>query len=181
MSTDAMKVLVVDGDEASRHVKAHILAGRGYTVAEAGLGRIAIERIAADPPDLVLLDVRLPDISGIEVCRLIKAAQPQVAVLRTSAASTNPHDRAAALDGGADSYLIEPIEPDELVATVKALLRMRKAEQELRQLNETLEARVAERTRELAEANRRLETEQTSRRQAEDSCDMPRNWKPLVS
>ena len=168
MSAAAMKVLVVDDDDAGRYVKAHILAGRGYAVAEAGLGRTAIEQVAADPPDLVLLDMRLPDIGGVEVCRHIKAAFPQVAVLQTSSALSSAQERAAALDGGADSYLIEPIEPDELVAVVKALLRMRKAEQELRQLNETLEARVAERARALAEANRRFEAEQANRRQAED-------------
>ncbi len=168
MSTAAMKVLVVDDDDAGRYVKAHILAGRGYAVTEAGSGHIAIEQVAADPPDLVLLDVRLPDIGGVEVCRHIKAAFPQIAVLQTSSALSSAQERAAALDGGADSYLIEPIEPDELVAVVKALLRMRKAEQELRQLNETLEARVAERARALAEADRRFEAEQANRRQAED-------------
>jgi signal transduction histidine kinase len=168
VSTEAMKALVVDDDDAGRYVKAHILAGRGYTVTEARLGRTAIEQVAADPPDIVLLDVRLPDIGGIEVCRHIKAAFPQVVVLQTSSALSSAQERAAALDGGADSYLIEPIEPDELVAVVKALLRMRQAEQELRQLNETLEARVAERARALTEANRRFEAEQANRIQAED-------------
>lgn len=119
MSTAAMKVLVVDDDDAGRYVKAHILAGRGYAVTEAGSGRAAIEEVAADPPDLVLLDVRLPDIGGVEVCRQIKTAFPQVAVLQTSSALSSAPERAAALDGGGDSYLIEPIEPDELVAVVK--------------------------------------------------------------
>jgi DNA-binding response OmpR family regulator len=145
VTADSIKILVVDDDDAGRYVKAHILASRGDEVSEAGLGHAAIDQVAAAPPDLVLLDVKLPDIDGIEVCRHIKAAFPQVAVLQTSSALISAHDRAAALNGGADSYLIEPIEPDELVAVVKALLRMHKAEQELRQLNETLDAQIAER------------------------------------
>jgi signal transduction histidine kinase len=89
-------------------------------------------------------------------------------VLQTSSALISAQDRALALDAGADSYLIEPIEPDELVALVRALLRMRQAEQALRHMNETLEARVIERTGELAEYDRRLASEKAGRRQAED-------------
>jgi len=168
MTADAVTILVVDDDDAGRYVKAHILASNGYEVSEAAFGHTAIDQVAASPPDLVLLDVKLPDINGIEVCQHIKAAFPQVAVLQTSSALISAHDRAAALNGGADSYLIEPIEPDELVAVVKALLRMHKAEQELRQLNETLEARIAERAGALGEANRLIEVERANRRRAEE-------------
>lgn len=168
MTADAVTILVVDDDDAGRYVKAHILASRGYEVSEARLGHAAIDQVAAAPPDLVLLDVKLPDIDGIEVCRHIKTAFPQIAVLQTSSALISAHDRAAALDDGADSYLIEPIEPDELVAVVKALLRMHKAEQELRQLNETLEAQIAERAEALGEANRLIEVERANRRRAEE-------------
>ena len=110
----------------------------------------------------------LPDIDGVEVSRRIKAAHPGIAVLQTSAAVTSSHDRALALDGGADGFLVEPIEPEELLATAQALLRMRGAEQALRRLNESLELLVAERTRELTEANRRLEIEIAERRKAEE-------------
>jgi signal transduction histidine kinase len=110
----------------------------------------------------------LPDVHGIEVSRRIKAANPGIAVLQTSAAITSSQDRAVALDGGADGFLVEPIEPDELIATAQALLRMRGAEQELRRLNESLELLVAERTRALTEANRRLKIEIDERRKTED-------------
>ena len=113
-----------------------------------------------------MLDVRLPDINGVEVSRRIKATHPGIVVLQTSAAVTSSHDRATALDGGADGFLVEPIEPEELLATARSLLRMRGAEQALRRLNESLELLVAERTRELTEANRRLEIE--SRRTPQD-------------
>ena len=131
------------------------------------LGRDALALAAAEEPHLTLLDVKLPDLSGIEVCREIKSRFPHIIVLQTSAAFTGVADRTRALDGGADSYLVEPIEPDELVATVNALLRMRDAEQEARRINRDLKELVAERTRELAEANRRLADEIADRRQAE--------------
>jgi CheY-like chemotaxis protein len=130
-------------------------AGQGYSVSEARLGRDALVLAATEKPDLTLLDVKLPDLSGIEVCREIKSRFPHMIVLQTSAAFTGVADRTRALDGGADSFLVEPIEPDELVATVNALLRMRRAEQEARRINRDLEQLVAERTRELARAGRR--------------------------
>ena len=151
MSADSSRILIVDDDEAMRYVRSRVLRGRGYSVSEARLGRDALVLAASEKPDLTLLDVKLPDLSGIEVCREIKSRFPDMIVLQTSAAFTGVADRTNALDGGADSYLIEPIEPDELVATVNALLRMRQAEQEARQINRNLEQLVAERTRELAE------------------------------
>src|SRR4051812_26988069 len=154
MSGATTRILVVDDDEAGRYLKAHILRRNGYEVAAAATGSAAIEYCETTAPDLVLLDVRLPDMHGGEVCRQMKVTFPGIAVLQTSAAVTSPHDRALALEGGADGFLVEPIEPEELLASVKALVRMRSAEQALRRLNETLESVVAERTRELTEANR---------------------------
>ena len=167
-SPTAARILVVDDDDAGRYVKAHTLALQGYTVSEAGLAEAAFDAVKAAPPDLILLDVRLPDGDGTELCRRIKKAYPQITVMQTSSALISAQDRALALDAGADSYLVEPIEPDELVAVVRALLRMRQAEQALRQMNDSLEARVIERTGELAEYDRRLASEQAGRRQAED-------------
>ena len=157
------KILVVDDDEANRYYKAHVLTKRGYRVLEAGRGADALRIVDAERPAVVLLDVRLPDANGIEVCGEIKTRQPGTFVLQTSAAFTRGKDRAAGLVGGADSYLIEPIEPDELLATVDSLLRLHRAERELRLLNDVLEQRVAERTRDLVEANRRLAAESENR------------------
>jgi len=168
MSDTKARILVVDDDDGGRYLKTHVLRKRGYRVIEAATGMAAIEQCCASSPDLVLLDVMLPDISGGEVCRQIKAAHPGIAVLQTSAAVISPHDRATALDGGADGFLVEPIEPEELLATAQSLLRMRGAEQAVRRLNDNLELLVAERTRELTEANRQLEVEIAERRKAED-------------
>jgi CheY-like chemotaxis protein len=84
------RILVVDDDEAGRYLKTHTLRRHGYTVAEAALGKDALRMVEADPPHLVLLDVKLPDISGLEVCRRIKTAHPSVAILQTSAALLAP-------------------------------------------------------------------------------------------
>ena len=167
MSTEPSRILIVDDDEAARYVKSHLLRREGYAVSEARLGRDALAMAATEMPDLMLLDVKLPDASGLEVCCKVKSRFPQIMVLQTSAAFTSVADRTRALQGGADSYLVEPIEPGELVATVSALLRMRKAEQELRLIKQNLEEMVADRTRELAEVNQRLADEVSERRKAE--------------
>ena len=116
------RILIVDDDEAARYVKSHLLRRQGYVVSEARLGRDALALSAAEEPPLILLGVKLPDLSGIEVCREIKSRFPHIIVLQTSATFTGVADRTRALDGGADSYLVEPIEPDELIATVHALI-----------------------------------------------------------
>jgi signal transduction histidine kinase len=169
MNEGETKILVVDDDDAGRYVKTRILRNKGYVVSETALGQVAIEQAAAEHPDLILLDVMLPDISGIEACRRIKTEFPGIMVLQTSAAFTRPQDRTTALDGGADSFLVEPIDPDELLAAVNALLRVRRAERDLRRLNETLETQVTERTRELGEANAHLAQEVAERHKAEQA------------
>jgi signal transduction histidine kinase len=167
--TAQAKILIVDDDEASRYVKARVLARCGYRVLEAACGTEALSAVESERPELVLLDVRLPDASGIEICREVKRRQPGTLVLQTSAAFTRAGDRAAGLEGGADSYLIEPIEPEELVAQVGSLLRLSHAEHELRALNEGLERRVVERTADLLEANRRLAEESEQRALMEEA------------
>ena len=168
MTDAATSILIVDDDAGGRYLKARILRRSGYRANEVATGHAAIEHCVTASPDLVLLDTRLPDIHGVEVCRQIKLAFPGIAVLQTSAAITSPRERAQALEGGADAFLVEPIEPEELLATVKALLRMRGAEQALRRLNDNLEFQVAERTAQLLEANRRLKVESGERRRAEE-------------
>jgi signal transduction histidine kinase len=166
---DRDTVLVVDDDDAQRYFKRRVLERAGYRVDEAERGRQALDSVRANTPGLVLLDVKLPDISGIEVCRQLKADDPSVLVLQTSAAFTGPDDRAVALEGGADSYLVEPMEPEELVATVGAMFRLRRAELDLRRQNEILEQRVAERTREIADVGQRLVEETRQRAETEEA------------
>jgi signal transduction histidine kinase len=134
MNAHATLVLNVDDNEGARYVKSRVLRHAGFAVIEAATGHDALDAVREQAPALVLLDVKLPDISGIEVCRLIKA-DPQTnstLVLQTSAAAVQTRDKVLALDGGADSYLTEPVEPAELVANVRALLRLYAAEKALR-------------------------------------------------
>jgi DNA-binding response OmpR family regulator len=105
----------------------------GYEVVEAATGTDALRQTSSEHPDLVLLDVRLPDINGLEVCSRIKAAPDTAStpVLQMSASVADAMSRTAALDGGADGYIATPVEPVVLVATVRALLRLRSTEQKL--------------------------------------------------
>ena len=122
-------ILIVDDREENRYISTRILKNAGYAVAEAASGREALEKVLHKPA-LVILDVRLPDIIGYEVCRRIKA-NPQTAtipVLQISASFTSSESRVQALDSGADAYLTQPMEPAVLLATVRALLRLREAE-----------------------------------------------------
>jgi PAS domain S-box-containing protein len=135
-------ILNVDDNEAARYAKTRSLERGGYTVIEARTGAEAMERTKKDHPDLVLLDVRLPDISGYEVCRILKATQPQLLVLQVSASFVEPGDRAHGLDSGADAYLTQPLETTELLATIRALLRLRTAEQAARESGELYKAIV---------------------------------------
>ncbi|MFM0729773.1 response regulator [Paraburkholderia sediminicola] len=130
--SDATNTLIlnVDDNDGARYAKSRILSRAGFVVIEAANGTEAIERARLSLPDLVLLDIKLPDINGFEVCRQIKSA-PETAgilVLQISAAAVQSTDKIRGLNGGADSYLTEPIEPAELIAHVRALLRVRRAE-----------------------------------------------------
>jgi serine phosphatase RsbU (regulator of sigma subunit)/DNA-binding response OmpR family regulator len=125
----AGRVLLVDDDEAKRYLLATWLRRAGHLVTEAINGQEALSKVGG--AELVLLDVNLPDISGFEVCRLIKS-DPRTAaipVIQVSATAVEVADRAHGLTQGADAYLIEPTEPDELLATVTAALRYSRARQ----------------------------------------------------
>ncbi len=130
-------ILNVDDSEGARYAKTRILTRAGFQVIEAATGSEALERAEAHHPDLVLLDTKLPDINGMEVCRRIKAGDITctILVLQTSASYIGVSDKIRALEGGADNYLFEPIEPEELVANVKALLRLGRVERELREVD----------------------------------------------
>jgi signal transduction histidine kinase len=127
-------ILYVDDDEANRHAFAWLLQRAGFRTREAKTGADAL-RMAEDRPDLIILDVSLPDIDGFEVCRRIKAhpATAAIPVLHMSGVFVRSEDRTHALEGGADGYLTKPVEPQEVIATVKSLLRVRKAEEAARQ------------------------------------------------
>jgi PAS domain S-box-containing protein len=126
-------ILNVNDDEANRYAVTRMLQKAGFDVVEAVNGHDALERANAQP-DLVILDVRLPDIDGFEVARRIRSnpATRLMPVLHLSANSMGVESRARGLESGADGYLTQPVESAELVATIRAILRARRAERELR-------------------------------------------------
>src|SRR5665213_3637385 len=118
------QVLVVDDNPAKLYVIAQILRAGGFAVTEASCGADGLT-LAEMQPDVIVLDVDLPDIGGFEVCRRIKAgaATSRIPVLHISGKFIGGGDKAGGLEGGADGYLTEPVEPRELRAAVAAMLR----------------------------------------------------------
>src|SRR5437867_10766018 len=119
-------VLLVDDTAATRQLVGYWLRSAGYAVVEAKDGREALELTGTARPDLVVLDVRLPDIHGFEVCRRIRA-NPLTAglpVVHTSALEVEANRRAAGIEAGANAYLTHPFELPDLLNTVRTLLRM---------------------------------------------------------
>ena len=118
------KVLVVDDDERIAASIRRALSYEGYAVTVTHDGHGALTAIRDQVPDLVVLDVMLPGIDGLEVCRRIREAGDDVAVLMLTAKTTVP-DRVDGLDSGADDYLVKPFAHEELLARVRSLLRRR--------------------------------------------------------
>jgi two-component system KDP operon response regulator KdpE len=122
------RVLLVDDEPSILRTMAPLLRSRGYEVETAATGREAIERFEQDPPNLVILDLMLPDIDGLEVCRRIRA-RGETPIIILSARETE-QVKVQALDLGADDYVTKPFGPDELLARVRAALRRSSADGE---------------------------------------------------
>lgn len=133
MSDHPNQILVVDDDEVKRYTVVRILKLAGFEVTEASTGEETLRR-AAEQPALIVLDVKLPDIDGYEVCRRLKAnpLTAPIPVLHLSGTFVNAHNQVQGLESGADAYLTDVTEPPVLIATIRALLRMRRAEAALR-------------------------------------------------
>ena len=117
-----MRVLVVDDDRALRDAVRRALSLAGYEVDVAGCGQHGLTRIAAGDPDAVVLDVGMPDIDGLEVCRRLRETGNRVPVLMLTARDAI-EDRIDGLDAGADDYLVKPFDVGELKARLRALMR----------------------------------------------------------
>jgi two-component system response regulator MprA len=127
MPAMANRILVADDDRAIREAVARALELEGYEVVTASDGVAALEAVAAHAPDAVVLDVMMPTLDGLGVCRSLRNRGDQTPILILTA-RTEVSDRVAGLDAGADDYLPKPFALEELLARVRALLRRAVAE-----------------------------------------------------
>src|ERR1700730_17062881 len=126
--TRAARILLVDDEPSIQRGLAPGLTSRGYEVESATTGHAALVAFARVPPDVVILDLGLPDLEGSEVCRRIRASSPVPIIVLTARGADA--DKIAALDLGADDYVTKPFSPEELLARVRVALRRVFSEEE---------------------------------------------------
>jgi serine phosphatase RsbU (regulator of sigma subunit)/DNA-binding response OmpR family regulator len=136
------RLLVVDDNAVGRYLFVQWLRRAGHEVLEASDGAEALELLAGDGPlpEVAVLDVVLPDMTGFELCQTIKGTKEtaDIPVVHVSASAVSVSDRAQGLHGGADAYLTKPVDPDELLATITAVLRYTRARRAAQTLAERL-------------------------------------------
>ena len=123
-------ILVVDDDRAIRESLDRALALEGYRVVAAADGAQALDLIVEHKPDVVVLDLMMPNVDGLTVCRRLRARRDRTPILMLTA-RTETSERVSGLDAGADDYLPKPFDLDELLARIRALLRRTKVETDL--------------------------------------------------
>ncbi len=140
MDPQTTSVLNVDDYPPGLYARTRVLRQAGFDVMEATTGSQSLKLAFEHKPAVVLLDVNLPDMHGFEVCRLMRTnpALAATTILHISASSVQEQQQVNGLNTGADGYLIEPLDPAVLVATIKAFLRVRQAETALRRSNDDL-------------------------------------------
>lgn len=152
------RILVVNDDPVILFGTARVLQKAGYEVFQAASGLDGLRQTHETWPDLILLDVSMPDMDGFEVCQRIKSdpACQSILVVLLSGTFIKSEKQAEGLDLGADGYIVYPVSPQELLARVRAFLRLKKAEDALRQHAGHLEEMVAARTQELRAVQEQL-------------------------
>jgi len=148
------RILIVDDTPANVEILQMRLAANGYEILTAGDGEEALEIIGDQRPDLILLDIMMPKVDGIEVCRRVKTddALPFIPIILVTS-KADPKDIVAGLEAGAEEYLTKPVEHTALVARVKSMLRIK----ELHDKSQEQAARLEEQAVELGELNQGLE------------------------
>jgi len=133
-NTKKMKILIVDDDSFSRRFLTKILGNVGYAIKEATCGKEALEKAKIENPNLIILAVELPDITGYEVCKQLKLNPDTeiIPILNITEYYTENKDYVHGLECGADNYLIKPIDPHVLIAIVSSMLRIQNTESNLR-------------------------------------------------
>ena len=134
------RILVVDDNRDNAEIIATRLRFRGYAIEEAGTGQSALDAVHRNPPDLMLLDIMLPDIDGFEISRRIKGdpGLPFIPIILVTARDST-EDKITGFDAGADDYLTKPINFSELEARVRSMLRIKRLQDELEEKNRELQ------------------------------------------
>ncbi|MER5997104.1 response regulator transcription factor [Nonomuraea sp. NPDC051941] len=161
--SEPARLLVVDDEPALREALQSSLEFEGYKVVTANDGQAALDAVAADTYDAVLLDVMMPRLDGLTACRRLRASGNHIPVLMLTARDA-VGDRVSGLDAGADDYLVKPFELDELLARVRALLRRGALSSSPAEGADTLtygDLRMDLATREVTRADRRLDLTRT--------------------
>jgi adenylate cyclase len=149
------RILIVDDNETNRDILQTRLSLHGYDLKQAADGEEALAAAREHLPDLILLDIMMPKIDGIEVCRRIKSdtTLPFMPIILTTA-KADSKDVVAGLEAGADEYLTKPIDQVALVARVKSVLRLKALHDQVRDLNRGLEQRVSDQVGEIERMSR---------------------------
>ena len=154
MNTPA-RLLVVDDTAVNVKLLADLLGAKGFAVVTASAGPEALEKVEKERPDLVLLDVMMPGMSGYEVCKKLRENPATATLPVVMVTALDPgQERVKGIEAGADDFLTKPINQQELLARVKSLLRIKALHDELAEWNRTLELRVQEQVAQLERLGR---------------------------
>ena len=155
------KILVVDDEPRNIRLMEAVLTSHGYAVTSASSGPEALERVKGDLPDLVLLDIQMPEMNGYDVCRRLRDDPATRFLPVVMVTSSDSEVRVSAIEVGADDFITKPLNQQELLARVRSLIRMKQYHDtiesqaaELTEWNRTLEARVGEQVEELEKMSR---------------------------
>jgi len=163
-------ILVVDDDMLSVEMCRHLLEAEGYLVLTAANGKEALVRVQEEVPDLILLDIVMPEMGGYKACMILKRqeASKDIPIIFMSGL-TETFDKVKAFSAGGVDFISKPVEPLELMARVKNQISLGRLQHELKEINADLERRVTSRSRELSLANEALVAEIEERKQTEQA------------
>lgn len=138
------KILIADDSGESRYLLKILLEHQGYHVLTCQNGKECIEKAKDNNPDLILMDVKMPEIDGFEACKILKenSNTKGIFIIFLTAAFPNVKDKVKGLDYGADDYLSQPIDKEELLARVRAALRIKAMQDEVNRLNRELQQKI---------------------------------------
>ena len=169
MKKKEFTILIVDDNTATVRILSYILKREGYKVLEAMTGTDGLRLVKERNPDLLLLDVFLPDMNGVEICRQIKNNPDlkHILVVLISGIEIERKSQVHGLDAGAEGYLVKPVSKQVLLAYVRLMERIKRNENELRGAAEILDKRVKQRTKKLETVNKKLLNEISERKEIE--------------